>query len=88
VGSDERRRFVAAISFLDFVADAFEAGGFKAAFIRARALTFAARINALTSSSLRIELQPGRPLLFAMSARSFHVWVLREAVVIKGPNLR
>jgi hypothetical protein len=42
----------------------------------------------LTRSSLRIELQPGSPLLLAISARSFQVCVLSVAVVIKGPDLR
>src|SRR4051812_17725837 len=42
---------------------------------------WAARTSAFTSSSLRIECQPERPLFFAISARSFQLCVFREAVV-------
>src|SRR5689334_5238355 len=63
----------------------FFAFGFAgAATARNLARFFAARTRAATSWSLRIECQPESPLLLAISARSFQLWVLREAVVIKG----
>src|SRR5262249_17519094 len=52
--------------------------------VRSLARRWAARTRALTKSSLRMECQPDRPLLLAISARSFQLCVFKEVVVIKG----
>ena len=86
----------AALEPLVFAAAPLRAAGRRAAVDFAAGLLFEAvtgflgafctRANALTSCSLRIDCQPVTPLFFASSAKSFNVYDLRVAGVIKGSS--